>query len=142
MSKPIIIISAELSRFTKMENARRSADLVYDIITAIGDICYSVPCTGVYNGVEEQSYALYLPETTQENSPKIHSIVDTVLALAAKYKQESILVVNPKEEAIIMDTEGDGTVILEGTWTKLRYMPGFVPLRDHTEILGDYFVIE
>lgn len=128
--RQFIVISAELPKYDKTVNAGRSANMVHALLDKLGGICQIKPCTGRYNGVEEQVYVVYMPN----NEVARRRAVDVLTALAEDYEQKSILAVNWKSEAMLCYT--DGTPSQRGAWRRLYGFPAGV---DHTEIDGVAF---
>jgi len=87
-----VIISAERPEFNTEENARRSALLVHKLVDLIGWDGYIIPCTGSWEGQEEQSY-IVLPNATIVADPeKSRALMQGILGIASKFSQAAILV--------------------------------------------------
>ena len=122
-----IIISAELPGLTKMENARRSSDLLNDILDIVVFDGTVIPCYGVYKGVPEQSYLVHTENLL---------VMLNVAYLGTKYEQECVLIIAEDNEAEIIHcppADNESHYTLEFHTDE--------PEGDYTEILGEYFTL-
>lgn len=86
-----VIVSAERVEFTNEENARRSAMLVHKLVDLVGWDGSIIPCTGVFEGVEEQSYIVLVNEDVA-GTERARDIMQGILGLSSQFSQEAILV--------------------------------------------------
>lgn len=90
-----VIISAERAEFTAEENARRNADLVCALVNIVGWDGRIIPCTGSFEGVEEQSYIVVINEDIVEDLVLARAMMQELLLIAHKFNQDAILVFQP-----------------------------------------------
>ncbi len=90
--KHYVVISADLEGLSKTENAKRQADLYYDLYVLAGWDCQIFNVSGRYNGIEEQSYAVVMPDVI-EDGVLWDKIQDGLIELGDKYEQECLLLV-------------------------------------------------
>lgn len=87
-----IIISAERAELSTEENARRSADMVAALVAAVGWNGSIIPCTGSFEGVEEQSYIVIVGDAVADEPELARSLMAELLLIAYKFDQDGILV--------------------------------------------------
>lgn len=104
MTKNLIILSAELAGNTAEVNKRRT-NLLRDMLEDIG-----IPFTeakGYYQGEEEDSFIVELPEVNGEDFTEYDTIIDIVQDFAFKnFFQEAILYQEDGEAWLVIDDDG------------------------------------
>jgi hypothetical protein len=141
-----IIISAERAELSTEENARRSADMVAALVAAVGWNGSIIPCTGSFEGVEEQSYIVIVGDAVADEPELARSLMAELLLIAYKFDQDGILVFHDVGARLVelpyIITGGDGLV------SDLMYFEevtkGDIECfnLDYTEVMGRYFTLE
>lgn len=161
-----VIISAERPEFTTEENARRSAKLVNTLVNTVGWDGSIVPCTGCFEGIDEQSYIVLINDDVAENPVAARKLMGLLMAIAYNFDQAAILVFSEDGARLLempnMETTGnlsdaeiaDGILTFfsitggDGMLSDLMYFEEVdeeaVELfdLDYTEVNGRYYSLE
>lgn len=126
--RQFVIISAFNVADTALVNSAKSSDLAEDLRNYGFD--FDV-CAGMYHGFEEQSFRVFVENGVADPA------MDTLLALANAYGQESILHVDSDGLAYLCDASGDTYI---GKWTLVSEREA-VENRNYTHTgNGEYFI--
>lgn len=92
-----VIISAHQPENDAETNARLQASLLSDLLNLVGFDTLVIPCTGRYNGVEEESFAVLMPDILEDEDLWIE-IQEGLITLGEKFNQVCLLVVNGEQD--------------------------------------------
>lgn len=86
-----VIISAHIADLDPTENAKRSADMLEDLLDLVGFDATVYPVQGRYQGVEEQSFVISLPEKDEWYTELYAKLQTGICDIARKYGQSSMM---------------------------------------------------
>ena len=140
--KNYVVISAHQAKNTKTQNALLQAKLAYDLLNLVKFDTFISPATGRYNGIDEESFAVAMPD---ENSPNFDRIQDGLIALGNKYNQNCLLLVfqyDPPTACLYplnRDIQEGHTDYIENPWIEISDTSG---VQDFTTVQGVSFIID
>jgi len=109
----VVFISANLNTLCEEYNSRRHDLMVVKLYERFRDTITFIPVTSVYKGSDERALMVYLPIDTEFAD----TVVDFLIQMADYFKQESLLFVDPDDDAILSFL--DGREAEKGPWVAL-----------------------